>query len=88
MYSLFCPLLFSLVLYLAVCLPGAMDCFARGLRSAVKIVEDGLFDRHVKVCSFLCSNILNRCQVSTVNINYHATAGVEAQDVGRLISLI
>ena len=30
-----------------------MDCFARGLRSAVKIVEDGLFDKHIKVGSFI-----------------------------------
>jgi len=29
-----------------------MDCFARGLRNAVKIIEDGLFDKHIKVCSF------------------------------------
>jgi len=35
-----------------LCLLGAMDCFARGLRNAVKIVEDGLFDKHVKVCLF------------------------------------
>ena len=32
-----------------------MDCFARGLRNAVKIVEDGLFDKHVKVTSVVCS---------------------------------
>ena len=30
-----------------------MDCFARGLRNAAKIVEDGLFERHVKVCFLL-----------------------------------
>lgn len=27
---------------------GAMDCFARGLRNAAKIVQDGLFDKHIK----------------------------------------
>jgi len=26
-----------------------MDCFARGLRNAAKIVQDGLFDKHIKV---------------------------------------
>lgn len=30
-----------------------MDCFARGLRNAVKIIEDGFFDRHVKVFLFI-----------------------------------
>jgi len=41
-----------------VIIAGAMDCFARGLRNAVRIIEDGVFDRHIKVCSLISSTIV------------------------------
>lgn len=43
------PFFYLLIFLFLLISAGAMDTFARGLRSAAKIIEDGSLDRHVKV---------------------------------------
>ena len=38
---------------------GAMDSFARGLRNAAKIVQDGIMDSHLKVHFVLVLRLFN-----------------------------
>ncbi len=37
---------------------GAMDSFARGLRNAAKIVQDGILDSHLKVAQYFLHFII------------------------------
>lgn len=52
---------------------GAMDCFARGLRIAAAIIEDGVMDQAIKVSdfSYVFSRAAENSQVYTLNQQFY-----------------
>ena len=56
---------------------GAMDCFARGLRIAAEVIQQGLMDRLVKVSKSVCA--------TAFRLVYRQTHSIESASSGNSV---